>query len=290
MSNINSNSIPNARISFGRLKPKHKQNSSQVNRGIALHNRIGKFFVDIFGSGTIKAKVEGKSYYLNKESCYKLLRDPKNPDIKYTDAEIINALQNIFKAQVDVAKKDQYSLEVMDDPNISDQSKDLFKLLFMDVLNPENIDDVQPLGSQLKCIEKKLVNFNTTHGTHLSFRDSAHAFNKSDPWQTIKITDPSANNEGEISETLKELNDVLFEKFGIQSNGGDDWKKGITAGKKKYTPQCFVKEGKTFEPQLLISLIDVKRILGVIPDKETYIKTLGDAYQPHYNNNPFLIK
>lgn len=43
------------------------------NRGINQHNIIGKLFADIFGSGTISMKIEGKVYYLNKNSCFNLV-------------------------------------------------------------------------------------------------------------------------------------------------------------------------------------------------------------------------
>jgi hypothetical protein len=183
-----------------------------------------------------------------------------------------------------------YAKPMMNDPHVSQPVKDLFRLLFIDMITPKNIKHVQPLESQLSALNEKLKKFNKKHGTSLSFMSSAHASDKNDPWQTIKITDPKITTVGQLSPVLAELNDLLFEKYGLQSNGGDNWTKGITAGQKKYPPACFFhdKQKKVFTPQLLISLIDIARVIGMISTKEEYLKTLSDAYSPGFKGHQFL--
>ncbi|MBA3236831.1 MAG: hypothetical protein H0T62_00585 [Parachlamydiaceae bacterium] len=161
-----------------------------------------------------------------------------------------------------------YSYRVMNDATISQPVKDLFKFLFVDLIRSNNIEEVQPLGSQLEFIKERLKNM------HLGCRGSQHSDDINDPWQTIKITDPTIYEIGKVSELLKELNDVLFEKFGIISNGGDEGVQGVVRGKQKRTPQCFINsKNEIMNPQLLISLMDIKRILGMI-DEKAYFKAL----------------
>lgn len=176
-----------------------------------------------------------------------------------------------------------YVYSVMNDVNISEPVKDLFHLLFVDSIRPNNIEEVQPLGSQLEAIGGRLMEFNREHyfgGIVLGCRGSQHSDDLNDPWQTIKITDPFISEEGKISPVLQELNDVLFNKFGILSNGGDEGAQGVERGKQKRTPQCFVNsKDEVMNPQLLISLMDIKRILGLI-DEEAYFQALKNP-QPN---------
>lgn len=171
----------------------------------------------------------------------------------------------------------EYALPVMNDPEISNNAKDLFKLVFIDLIHPENLQKAQPLGHQLNLLQEKLDEFNQMHGTQLFCRKTQHSFGTSDPWQTIKLTEPTITTIDQVSPLLNELNQILFEKYGIQSNGGDDCM--VIDGRKKNTPQCFKNnKGEIISPQLLLSLIDFKRIFGIINDKSSYIKALKDAY------------
>lgn len=90
------NSINNAHLSSGRLKPDQQVENKQNSRGIATHNRFTKFFVNAFGSGTIKANVKGKTCYLNKGSCYTLLKVSKQ-DAPQSNDKLIEAINAAFE-------------------------------------------------------------------------------------------------------------------------------------------------------------------------------------------------
>lgn len=90
-----SNYIGKAHIESGRLKPDTLQNNPKIDRGIAIHNRLVKFFSDHFGSGTIKANIKGKNCYLSKGSCYKILNVTKQDAPKSND-ELISAINAVF--------------------------------------------------------------------------------------------------------------------------------------------------------------------------------------------------
>lgn len=101
-------------LNFANLSPNnriiscHLPYHPKTNRGIATHHWLIRIFVDVFGSGTVKAKVDNKSYYLNKASCFKLIHgdcllENGNLSLEYKtflkkkDCEIIAALQEVFK-------------------------------------------------------------------------------------------------------------------------------------------------------------------------------------------------
>lgn len=105
--------ISNAYIESGRLKPQSLQNKPNIDRGIAIHNRIGKFFANIFGSGTIKAEINGKKYYLNKGSCYKFLNVSKKNAPK-SDKELIQAINAVFERRL--SKSDSTSQTINSSP------------------------------------------------------------------------------------------------------------------------------------------------------------------------------
>lgn len=89
------NIINNAHIESGRLKPDTAQNNPKVDRGVAVFNKIGKFFADYFGSGTVKVSVQGNKRCLSKGSCYKLLNVSKQNAPK-SDEELIKAINAVF--------------------------------------------------------------------------------------------------------------------------------------------------------------------------------------------------
>lgn len=187
-----------------------------------------------------------------------------------------------------------YAHSFLQDPAISSTCKDLFKLLFVELINPANIRQLEPLGKNLiPLMKQKLVQFNENYLKekpllHLGCRGSkAHANNKDDPWQTIKITAPNIQTVGTISQILVDLNNGLHKHYGIQSGGGYDYKSWLELGDrakglKKGDPTCFEGDrgGKKIimNPQLQLSLIDIERIIGVIPSEDLYFQKLRGAY------------
>lgn len=67
-------SFDNVRISHGRVIPKNTKYDSEKNRGINVHGWLGKIIANTFGSGTVEVAIKNKTRYLNKASCYKLVR------------------------------------------------------------------------------------------------------------------------------------------------------------------------------------------------------------------------
>lgn len=112
---LTSNYIANAHIESGRLKPNVIQNNPQIDRGIEVHNRISKFFVDLFGSGTVQANINGKNYYLNKGSCYKLLHVSK----KDAPADLIAAINAVFNKDNEVSKEISIKINPLNSPEVS---------------------------------------------------------------------------------------------------------------------------------------------------------------------------
>lgn len=103
------NSINNAHISFCRLKPDKNIQNSQNQCGIATHRFLTKFFVDIFGSGTITAKVKGKTCYLNRGSCIKFLHGSKKYSHHYpTKMDLLEAIKRAFE-EAKPPDKDAYT-------------------------------------------------------------------------------------------------------------------------------------------------------------------------------------
>lgn len=206
--------------------------------------------------------------------CYQWLFNPTGTAAKTNT--LFN--QTILQKKTATSQKSSadYSFKLLDDPNIKQSVKDLFKLVFVDIINEVNLAQVQPLENQLEKINLGLKEFATLHNINLVARGSFHSKNPNDPWQTIKITEPN-KTVGEYSQILVDLNDALHEKFEIIGNGGDNCQ--VLEGVKKHDPQCFIQKGTgtKMDPQLLISLIDIKRIVGLFSE-ENYIKALKDAY------------
>lgn len=135
--------LNNAQYKSGRIKPEQKRKDPQIDRGIATHNWIGKFFADHFGSGTIKAKVDGKKYYLNKASCFKLLHGSKKNAPQYaSDQAIIDAINVIFKAT-----KGSSSTSTVKTPSPSAPKKETLAEIGKDVKN--TVDNVNAARNKL---------------------------------------------------------------------------------------------------------------------------------------------
>lgn len=66
-------SLENVRYKFGRIISENVDLPKKLNRGIETHGRIGKFFANQFGSGTLKVKVNDRDFYLNRGSCFKFI-------------------------------------------------------------------------------------------------------------------------------------------------------------------------------------------------------------------------
>lgn len=276
---INLNHLANQQI-FGSgqfLIARQNKNNSTVTL-IASKSKFQKLINDIFGNQLRKV-----SKILNTPEGQKALTEGKNVQVVQNLNRLNEKIRSINMrlpcgkiAPIHIPKIEPIVKSIMNDPKISKNAKDLFQLLFIDLVHSENIQKVQPLGTQLELLEERLKAFNQIHETKLGCLKTFHS-DRLDPWQTIKITDPTITTVGQISPLLNELNQILFEKYGIQSNGGDD--SIVIDGKQKNTPQCFQnKEGEIIYPQLLLSLIDFKRVLGIIPDKTAYIQALKNAY------------
>lgn len=160
---------------------------------------------------------------------------------------------------------------------VSVQCQELHFFLFSTLISSRNINNVQPLELLLPDINKFLMHFNLKYSLNLKAIGSQHSSQEQDPWQTIKIIDLSIKTEGQVSNFLNELNDYLHVNYGIISNGGDS--KSVKRGQKKHPPVCFIKSEVVMHPQIQISLMDIKRILG-ITSKTKYFQELQNAYIP----------
>lgn len=70
--------LNNATFSHGRIIPLNTKFDPTTNNGINVHeNWFSRTLADLFGSGVVEVKIEGKSFYLNKASCFKLLKSLK---------------------------------------------------------------------------------------------------------------------------------------------------------------------------------------------------------------------
>lgn len=118
-------------------------------------------------------------------------------------------------------------------------------------------------------INKKLEDFNNRYNTSLESIIAISHTGMNDPWQTIKITDCSINEPNQVSYYLKLLNDYLYKYYGIVAN--DAILKGEI--RRKRTPTSFIKNGILMKPQIQLSLMDMKKILGLITE-EQYINSL----------------
>lgn len=101
-------SIQNAQVVKGRLFPlqEMKKPTQAEGRGINCHGWLAHFFVDKFGSGTIEVQVDQETFYLNKASCFKWLKDIQ--EFKKSDPDYIS-FQNAKVA--DIASQIQTRLD-----------------------------------------------------------------------------------------------------------------------------------------------------------------------------------
>lgn len=179
------------------------------------------------------------------------------------------------------------------DPSISVACKELFKLIFIDTINPNTIDSLQPLGQlvgEKGQLTNKLRVFNTSHFgsdtvNHLGCRGSFHSSSIHDPWQTIKITAPNISELGATSPILLELKKNLDKHYHLKSGGGGNWAQWLNLSfedkmkQNKFDPICFNQDNTIMAPQLMLTRIDLKKILGLIKSDEEYIAALEQTYQ-----------
>ena len=157
------NKLDYAHYSHGRIVSVNKDFAIKI-KGINTHNRFTKVFVNIFGSGTIAVKVEGKTRYLNKNSCYKLVKTlPDAPDRTafMKDKKLILAsIQLAFEQMSKPEKLEEPSpthfahgmTEVTEDffdeikkmPNLTSLN---FQCTNFHGLNPEKLAELPPLTS-----------------------------------------------------------------------------------------------------------------------------------------------
>lgn len=114
----------NASISNnGRIIPKNSDYDSIENRGIRTHNKFGKFFAEFFGSGTVTVNIDSKTYYLNRGSCYALLKLDKNIGAASRKSDLIMQLILHFDSAVKKENnEDPINLYISDSENKSDHS------------------------------------------------------------------------------------------------------------------------------------------------------------------------
>lgn len=107
-------------FSHGRIIPKGAPYDSKTNRGINTNNsRVTRLFVNCFGKGTIKTKVDNKTVYLNKGSSFKYLHQKSAKDLpdefkkfkKQTSTDILADIQAKFNELNSVKEKIPKSVE-----------------------------------------------------------------------------------------------------------------------------------------------------------------------------------
>lgn len=185
-----------------------------------------------------------------------------------------------------------YAKAFYNDSSISEVCKKLFRLIFVDIINPNTIESIQPLEQLVKEkgeLANKLREFNVIHfekdtDNYLGCRGSAHSSNKSDPWQTIKITAPNILALSKTSPILLELKKNLDKHYHLKSGGGGNWNQWLNLSfedkmkQNKYDPICFNQNSTIITPQLMLTLIDLRKILGLIKNDKEYITALEQAY------------
>lgn len=119
-------------------------------------------------------------------------------------------------------------------------------------------------------INEKLEDFNNLYNTSLESIIAISHTGINDPWQTIKITDCSVNEPGQVSYYLKLLNDYLYDNYKILANDAI-----LKTGQKKQkrTPTSFMKHNILMKPQIQLSLMDIKLILG-LTTYQVYVNSL----------------
>ncbi|HEY4832299.1 MAG TPA: hypothetical protein VIH61_07050 [Waddliaceae bacterium] len=185
-----------------------------------------------------------------------------------------------------------YAKAFYNDLSISAECKELFKFIFIDIINPNTIESIQPLEQLVEKkgkLTNKLREFNVIHfgedtDNYLGCRGSAHSLNKSDPWQTIKITAPNISELGKTSPILLELKKNLDKHYHLKSGGGSNWNQWLNLSfedkmkQNKHDPICFNQNRTIMTPQLMLTLIDLRKILGLIKSDKEYITALEQAY------------
>lgn len=214
---------------------------------------------------------------------------------RYT-VSITNSLLSVKKAATTDALP-TYAEAFCNDLSISPKCRELFKELFIDIINPSKINNIQPLGQLVAAggeLSTKLYEFNAKYfpndpSQHLGCRGSNHSSDENDPWQTIKIVAPNIKTLGETSGLMLELKKGLDKHYHLKSGGGGNWtewvKKPFEEKMKlnKYDPVCFSEKGGIMTPQIMLTLIDIKKIVGIIPNDEKYVEALSNAYYSGQN-------
>lgn len=238
-----------------------------------------------FGQGTLPLLFSGLGGVVGMMSASGQIEDPLN---NQTNESIIIQPTNPNQS----IELPAYAKAFYEDSSISIECKELFKIIFIDIIKPNTIESIQPLeklvGKDGK-LTTKLKEFNDIHfkkdfANHLGCRESAHSSNKSDPWQTIKITAPNILEVDKTSVILLELKKNLDKHYHLKSGGGNNWKQWLNLSfedkmkQNKCDPLCFDQKGTIMTPQLMLTLIDLKKILGLIKDNKEYITALEQAY------------
>lgn len=257
-----------------------------------------------------EVSLPSKTMTLKKSSTKPIVRSPLFSDRFTQNSPEIKTILDTAPRQLDESEKraifetlPAYAAPFCDDPLLSDACKALFKKLLVETLNPVNLNAVQPLGGLVSAqgeIALALAQFNEAYfrnesEQHLGCRGSAHADDGTDPWQTIKITAPHILEPGKTSALLLELKRGLDKHYHIKSGGGGDWQAWLELPfeakmkKEKYDPVCFVDSDTSaiMTPQVMLTLIDIKKIIGVIPDDKAYVAALSNAYYKNYNDDPY---
>lgn len=118
-----------------------------LNPGIRTHNRIGKFFADIFGSGTVTVLINEKEYYLNRGSCFNLL-DMNHIDHTDKKKDFLPKLQKLFD--------DLHNLPTVDQPEVKHVKLDV-KHVEPEIIQERKNDFSIPKGvDPIKYTTKKI--------------------------------------------------------------------------------------------------------------------------------------
>ena len=238
-----------------------------VGHVTSLFENIFQYISSFFSYSNRKKNIKNANLSQNKSSIT-IKNSGNHNELQF----ICNKNTNITTSNKSITSN--YSEKV----NINKQSEKLFKLIFEESINSKNFNSIRNLGNKIETINLKLNEFNQENKTKLKCIGSYHTKCDSDPWQTIKIIDESISTPGKESPVLKNFHEILTNKHGIVTNGGDRGPNSINKNTPKRVPACFKKfNGIIIHPQIQISKIDVEKIL-FDKNSDDYVKALKSAY------------
>lgn len=139
-------------------------------------------------------------------------------------------------------------------------------------------ENLQAIVPDLENFFKK---FNKKHGTKLGAMTAESHGGDLDSWQTFKLVDRAVGEAGKESPILKELNDLLYEKYGLLGND-----RALSGGlEKKRTSSSFLQSNELMYPQIQLTRVDAHKILNLI-DTNTYREVIQENPPPFLEFRP----